>query len=258
MKTDPKNSLVKRLREVGAYDVRVADPRNGFEKALAGKHPLDLWPDCNALVVFAVPMSPRTNNVYLGPHAPWKSKNRTLGPVPGDIQSEEYAMDRLARLFLTSITFKGMQFLTDHGFRVSFAKPQAKLCAFESGLGVYGRSGLILHPTLGNRMSIGVIMTDAGLEADSRLEGFEPCLDCRRCIKMCPAKAFDPNKHYPESWSEEACKTKRAKIAAQGLYCHNCFSVCPAGDLSDADLFFIKEAENFYRPHRQSDTVLKK
>jgi hypothetical protein len=26
-----------------------------------------------------------------------------------------------------------------------------KLCAYEAGLGVYGRSGLILHPELGNR-----------------------------------------------------------------------------------------------------------
>jgi len=257
MKEDLKVAIIKRLREVGAFDVRVADPHTGFEKALSGKHPLELWGECNALVVFAVPMSPRTNNLYLGPHALWENNDRNLGPVPANIQSEKYAMDRLARLFLTSITFKGMQFLSGHGFRVSFAKSQAKICAFESGLGVYGRSGLILNPTLGNRMSIGVIMTDARIEPDRPLEGFEPCTDCDRCIQLCPAKAFDPGKNYPESWSREACTVKRAEISAQGLFCHNCFSVCLAGELSDTDLFLIKEAKSFYRPHQQPDTGIK-
>jgi epoxyqueuosine reductase QueG len=34
-----------------------------------------------------------------------------------------------------------------------------KLCAYEAGLGVYGRSGLIIHPELGNRIGIAVILT---------------------------------------------------------------------------------------------------
>jgi epoxyqueuosine reductase QueG len=251
MKKDLKTLLVKRLRQVGAYDVRIADPKCGFDKAISGRHPLELWGKCRSIVVFALPMSPRTNNVYLGPYSPWKEKNRNLGPVPIDIQSKDYAMDRLARLFLSSVTFKGIQFLTEKKFQVSFAKPQAKLCAFESGLGVYGRSGLILHPKLGNRMSIGVIMTDAKLEFDTRLEGYEPCRGCDQCIQICPAKAFDSEKKYPQSWSKEICTKKRAEIAQKGLFCHNCFTVCPAGNVSGEDLFCIREADSFYDHRRK-------
>ena len=247
MTKDIKASLVRRLRQIGAYDVRVADPQRGFEKALPGKHPLELWNECVSVIVFAVAMAPLTNNFYLGPYAPWENKKRDIGPVPADIQSGYHAMDRLSRLFRSSISFKGMQFLSENGFAVSFARTQEKLCAFESGLGVYGRSGLILHPDLGNRMCIGVIMTNAKLDPDNRLEGFEPCADCDCCIRMCPANAFDPGKNYPESWSRERCTKKRAEIDKEGLYCHNCFAVCPAGSIPDDDLLSSKNAETFYR-----------
>lgn len=111
-----RQDLIKRLKQVGAYDVRVADPKQGFDRALPKQHPLQLWERCRSVVVFAVAMGPQTNNVYMGPYAPWKGP-RELGPVPQDIQSEEYAMDRLSRLFVSSITLKGMIFLSEKGMR---------------------------------------------------------------------------------------------------------------------------------------------
>ena len=41
------------------------------------------------------------------------------------------------------------------------------------------------------------------------------------------------------------CET--AEIAGRGLYCHNCFAVCPAGKLDDEELFSLREAKSFYR-----------
>ena len=89
---------------------------------------------------------------------------------------------------------------------MSFLPLQLKLSAFEAGIGVYGRSGLIIHPVLGNRIRFGGILTDAVLEPGRRLEGFDPCEDCGRCIEMCPAKAFDLTKRYPYSFSQEKCE----------------------------------------------------
>jgi len=62
-------------------------------------------------------------------------------------------------------------------------------------------------------------MTDAELEPDGRLEGFNPREDCDLCIKTCPAKAFDPTKQYPYSYDRVKCMAKRAEIAKKGLYC---------------------------------------
>lgn len=244
-----KSDLVKRLKQAGAYDVRVADPRQGFEKALPERHPLDLWQQCKSIVVFAVARAPHVNNIYLGPYAPWTGP-RNLGPVPQNIQSEEYAMSRLAGLLLNSVRLRGIMLLSQNGYQVSFKGVQLKLAAFEAGLGVYGRSGVILHPELGNRMSLGAILTDAPLEADDRLQGYSPCDDCDLCIRKCPAQAYDPEKDYPASWSRKTCVTKREEIADKGLYCHNCFTVCPAGIISDEDLFSLETAASFYKPHR--------
>ncbi len=40
MVNDLKQRLVSRLKQIGAYDVRIADPRVGFEHALPGRHHL--------------------------------------------------------------------------------------------------------------------------------------------------------------------------------------------------------------------------
>ena len=245
-----KEELINRLRQVGAYDVRIANPAAGFEHAIADQHPLRLWPACKSVVVFAVAMSPTLNNTYVGVRAPGE-KERNVGPVPRDIQSCDFAMDRLSRLFVASITLKGMAFLSNHGHQVSFSSPQSKLSAFEAGLGVYGRSGLILHPELGNRMSIGTILTDAELEPDARLTDFRPCTSCDLCIRKCPAHAYDPEKSYPESWSRAKCTAKRDQLAAEGLYCHNCFAVCPAGRLNDRELSRTRETTSVHVPHRR-------
>ena len=244
---DLKQSLVNRLKRVGAYAVGIADPRVGYEKTLHRKHPLELWEQCRSVIVFAVACSPKANNTYTGLYAPWSQPNRGIGPVPEYIQSECYAMDRLYRPFLSSITLRGMEFLHTNGCTFSFLKPQLKLSAFEAGLGVYGRSGLIIHPILGNRIRLGAIMTDVVLEPDGRLEGYSPCENCDLCIKMCPAKAHDPKKRYHQSFDREKCLSKRAEIAEKGLYCHNCYAVCHVGKLKDEELLCMKDANSIFK-----------
>ena len=243
MASDLKQGLVNRLKQVGAYDVRIANPNVGFEHVLEGQHPLELWQHCRSVIVFAVACSPETNNTYIGPYAPWPGE-RDIGPVPQNLRSSEHAAHRLVWLFIASIKLRGMEYLKTKGHSFSFRQSRLKLSAFEAGIGVYGRSGLIIHPLLGNRMSLGAIMTDAVLEPDGRLEGFEPCENCDLCIKECPAEAFDPTKRYPHSWSRKKCTSKRADIAQKGLYCHNCFAVCPAGKGKDEELLSIREAKS--------------
>jgi ferredoxin len=257
-----KETLVRRLKQVGAYAVGVADPHRGYEHALPGKHPLDLWSECRSVVIFAVACSPEMNNTYLGPYAPWVGP-RDVGPVPDDLASDTYAMDRLVRLLTASLTLKAVALLQGRGYEVKFTAgpgtsgvpllPQLKLSAYEAGLGVYGRSGVILNPDLGNRMRLGGLMTDAKLPPDGRLTDYAPCAGCDRCVRLCPAQAFDldPDATYPASWSRETCMAKRAEIAAQGHYCHNCWAVCPAGTVGDEALLLVQRAANFFQGERR-------
>lgn len=251
MEDELKQRLINRLRQVGAYDVRISDPKAGYEHALPGKHPLEIWNQCKSIVVFAIACSPKANNSYLGTYSPWIAKNRNVGPVPKYVQSDIYAMDRVQRLFVASFILKGMTLLQQNGHNVMFSEQlQFKLAAFEAGIGVYGRSGQIIHPVLGSRIRLGLFLTDAVLEPDNRLHGFEPCVSCDKCINLCPAKAFDPTKDYPLSYSREKCEATRAQIEDKGLYCHNCYAVCPAGKLKDDELLYIAEAKSFLKRDR--------
>jgi epoxyqueuosine reductase QueG len=256
MQKSLKTRLIGHLKQAGAYDVRIADPRRGFEHAEEGRHPLDLWKDCQSVIAFAVAMPPESELTYVGPYSP-STDSTTMRFKP----SFDCAVERLAHLFVATIAFWGATFLQESGWNVALSASglpgllsepttQSKLCAYESGLGVYGRSGLILHPELGNRMSIGIILTDAVLEPDPRPADFEPCRGCDLCLRMCPARAFDPTKSYPHSWSREKCASKTAEIAAKGLKCNNCFVVCPAGKLKDEDLLYTGEKISFYQPAR--------
>jgi ferredoxin len=276
-----KQDLVAHLLRVGAYDVRIASPSIGFEHSLPSQHPLELWPECRSIVVFVVACPPRANNLYFGPYARWHGERETIGevvldtqepsgkrsssglqstgPVPKTIVAEDYAMYRLVVLFLSFITMEAVGHLESKGYSggpVSLypvlSKIQRKLCAYEAGIGVYGRSGIIIHPILGNRMRIGVVMTDALLQPDGRLEGFEPCMNCDLCIQMCPARAFDPDKAYPASWSRNKCTAKRRELGLRGLYCHNYLAVCPAGTIRDEDLLRDSEARSVYRQSQPS------
>jgi epoxyqueuosine reductase QueG len=158
---------------------------------------------------------------------------------------------------VATITLWGVAFLQENGLGYLLsssglpglvAKPaiQGKFCAYESGIGVYGRSGIIIHPKLGNRMSIGVILIDALLEPDPRLTNFNPCEGCNVCIRVCPGNAFDPQKTYPDSWSKEKCLSGKEKTAAKGLKCDACFSCCRAGELLDEDLVLFEERASYY------------
>ncbi len=238
-----KNELIQLLRCAGAFDAGIASPFKGYENAVEGYAPSQIWPECRSIVVFAVAMNPCSNNTYIGPMAPHQGQ-RPLGPVPKTLQSDKYAMNRLARQMTAPVTLTAMAFLEERGFRTTLRMIQGKLSGYLAGLGVYGKSGLLLHPVLGNRMCLGVVMTNAELEPDSPVENYAPCENCSICIDCCPAGAYNREKNYPESWSRDVCTAKRTEIAENGSYCHNCFALCPAGAIPDTELIRVSRMQS--------------
>lgn len=236
-----KNELKSFLRRAGAFDVRVSSPSNpGYRNAEKGYNPLEVWPECKSIVVFAVAMSPESNNTYIGPFSPHEDYV-PLGPVPGKLQSRKFAMNRMIRQIAAPITLAALQFFEHYNIKTSLKPVQSKLSGSISGIGVYGKSGLLINPVLGNRMTLGLVMIDSELEPDPPLENFYPCKNCNLCIELCPAEAYDQAKVYPDSWSRETCIQKRREIEEAGSYCHNCFAVCPAGTIPDSDLILTRK-----------------
>jgi epoxyqueuosine reductase QueG len=244
MNADLKAELRAHLLHLGAYDVGVADPSRPFEHGIDGRQPRDVWPECRSVVVAVVARAARMNNTYFRfPRS--RPDDGRLGQIPNNVFSPEHVVHRLSTLVTSYVLHGALDWLRDRGIKARGGRGvQQKLCAVEAGLGVYGRSGIVLHPVLGNRMAIVTLLLGTRLPPDGRLNGPWPCENCRACINACPAGAYDPDVPYPEGWSRRKCLAKRGELMArEGVYCHNCFAVCPAGTMTEDELLWIGEAD---------------
>lgn len=64
-----------------------------------------------------------------------------------------------------------------------------RTAAVESGMGVRGKSGLVVTRSYGPRIRLGGVVTTADLKADRKLV-FSPCENCHACLKSCPVDAL--------------------------------------------------------------------
>jgi epoxyqueuosine reductase QueG len=213
----------------GACLFGVANPQKGFDKALRGHKPLDIMPDCRSVIVTGV--------------ATGTEMDRFFKPITHGNE----AFNRLSNLFLDSILLSEKQFLEDHGHKSKVAEGTSdqeksipvlgyKVCAYEAGLGVYGRFGVIITKEYGPRVNWGVLLVDVELAYTGRLEGFEPCKDCTVCATLCPAKAIDVKKPPPMGHDRSRCvsfvmglRDYYTTVGGYRGHCGVCFEKCPKG-----------------------------
>ena len=63
--------------------------------------------------------------------------------------------------------------------------------AVQSGMGVFGRNTLVIHPKYGALGRYGVMLTSATVESDPPLTDFDPCSGCSYpCVENCPVHAI--------------------------------------------------------------------
>lgn len=138
-------------------------------------------------------------------------------------------------LHVRAVNEKVSSFLASEGFRAVCPSPQGhskrtlmpklqfKPIALAAGLGWMGRNNLVIHPELGPRIVIGVLLTDALLEAPKKHVLKPLCGDCDLCLHVCPIGALTPDGrydrfkcYYRNKWLREPC----------GFLC---MRVCPYG-----------------------------
>lgn len=220
-----KNDLEQFAENLGAYDMRVADPKEGFETAISGCHPKNVWKQCSSVVVFGI---------YVG-----LDYYRSI-----ELENLATRENRIMHIFRDWLQYKMVEFIQERGYhaitpRGYFSREKLisrfslKLAACEAGLGVYGRCGIIITPKYGPRVNFGIVLTDAELEPDEKLTDFDPCLNCRICVDLCPPKAIQETASPPMGHNRDKCinfvQKLREKMGDKRFYCGCCYSSCPVG-----------------------------
>ncbi|MGD9317093.1 MAG: reductive dehalogenase domain-containing protein [Anaerolineae bacterium] len=109
----------------------------------------------------------------------------------------------------------------------------APLVARDAGLGEIGRMGLLMTPTLGPRVRLGVVTTDLPLVPDPRTDDpsvLDFCQVCKKCADTCPVRAI------PAGDRQEIDGALRWRInqdicyrywCVTGTDCARCMALCP-------------------------------
>jgi epoxyqueuosine reductase QueG len=231
-----RKEIAELLKNLGALKVGFASATTGWKMTINGCRPTDIMPNCNSVIVLAV----RTGLNY---YQTANFENKSV-----DVDHKTY---RICFLFAEWLTLKLSRFLEDRGYKTAIPSEwvgkekwrdaknkihrfSLKLAAYEAGIGVFGRCGLIVTPELGPRIRLGALLTDAELDPTPKLEDFNPCRQCTRCAEICPVEAIDPTLPPPKGFNREKCvnfvyflrKSTRNKI----FYCGVCFENCPVAN----------------------------
>lgn len=223
-----KVELTEFLKRLGAFKVGVADPNKGFERALSGCHPKEVMKGCNSVIVFAT-------NIGLDYYRAIQFQGK---------------MARIGHLYVDSLSLQLIWFLRERGYDAvvplgfydeqnMIALLSNKLAAYEAGIGVFGRPSTIITPEYGPRVNLGVVLTDAVLQPDGKMEGFEPCKNCLVCIRSCPVSAIHDGEP-PTGFDRRRCLEFVLKLRRltddEIKLCGYCYELCPTGQLVERSL----------------------
>jgi ferredoxin len=109
----------------------------------------------------------------------------------------------------------------------------APLVALDAGLGEIGRMGILMTPSLGPRVRLGVVTTELPLVADPPGDDstvIDFCRSCKKCAENCPPRAIPFGDREPINealrWAinSESCFHYWNVI---GTDCGRCMAVCP-------------------------------
>lgn len=195
-----------------------------FQEAPAGFSPADVWPSCQSVIAFGVAL----------PKGLLEASDELIYGYFNDQTAK--MVDRIgleaARRIEAQYAAKAMPIPCDGPYDAWDADTMTgkgilsmKHMAVACGLGQMGKSSLLLNPVYGNRLTIGVLLTDLALPSDGPSENI--CIPgCTRCVDACPAHAIQPDGTIHQ-WQ---CRPKTYGRNARGfdtVRCNACRRVCP-------------------------------
>jgi epoxyqueuosine reductase len=243
-----KERLIARAMEAGFDAVRIARPDAAPEAAARlaawladGRHgemtwmegtserrgrPAGLWPDVKSLVMLAMNYGPDENPLDL-----LEARDRAaISVYARNRDYHDLVKSRLKQVarWLAETTGAEVKVFVDT------APVMEKPLAEAAGIGWQGKHTNLVSRDFGSWLFLGSIFTTLDLEADAAHE--DRCGDCRRCLDICPTKAFpapyqlDARRciSYLTIESKDHIPREFRKPIGNRIYgCDDCLAVCP-------------------------------
>jgi len=119
------------------------------------------------------------------------------------LQTFEKVSSAASRI-VKSLSEKGVRALNpSSGFPMDMAKWPGKMwpvshkpIAVASGLGAMGHHRMVIHPRFGSFIVLGTILLEGEATAYDRPLDFNPCIECKLCVSVCPVGAIGPDGHF--------------------------------------------------------------
>lgn len=206
-------------------DLVGVSPVERFSALPEKRRPTAFLPQCKSVIVlasqlFQILSQKLTAQRKIGEVSFRDFYNAHIETVDVDLKQTGY---RIAR-FLTNQGYPSInvgQDLTD--YRTITGAFSFKYAAVQAGLGVIGKSGLLLTKSFGPRVRLSAVLTEAPLAADTVVEA-DACSDCDICWKVCPSGALKaPAEGVKANYDRFICCSFFTANEGCGL----CMSRCP-------------------------------
>jgi len=194
-----------------------------FTRRDSNYHPCNIWDECKSVIVFGIAL-PKSffdiksrliyghfNSIsiqkadeisFTAAKEIEKIKGIKALPIPCDGPYEYWNQERMEGHGLLSV----------------------KQAAVLAGIGSTGKNKLLINKKYGNRLTLGLILTDYKLESDELSEDL--CIkNCTLCIDNCPVNAIGI-----DEVNQKKCRTNTYKKTNRGfdtVECYVCRSICP-------------------------------
>lgn len=215
-------TIKKRLTQLGT-DICGIGSVSRFSDAPKGFQPVDIYPDCKSVIVFACrfPLSTlkaNTNSPYTFVRNMMVNK---LDQISFRLSEELERNDIGAMPIPSAEPYDYWDPEERHGRGVLSLKHAASL----AGLGVIGKNTLLVNNKFGNMIWLGAVLASIELESDP-IASYEGCINkCTICIDSCPQKALNGI-----TLDQKSCRERSISSTEGGgwiLSCNICRKICP-------------------------------
>jgi epoxyqueuosine reductase QueG len=113
--------------------------------------------------------------------------------------------------------------------------------AYLAGLGNFGINNTLLTKKFGPRVRFSSVFTAAKIPPDPVMKT-PLCIQCMRCVNVCPVKAIDGGEYPQGLIDKKTCATRSEALSKRyNSPCGLCIKVCPVGE--DRKLFQREDLE---------------